>query len=218
MRVYHFVNAQFGLEDIERRRLKLALLGDLNDPFEWFAMELGDPNLRHHFREVKHIQSESIGLLCFSKKWNNPVQWSHYADRHRGICLGFDVPCTALTAIQYVSARLPSDWVLEETDEPAREAGMLANQVSKYSHWRYEHEVRVGARLENAVNEGGCYFQQFSDELVLSEVIVGAESKIDRSTLNTALGSLVGQVKCRKARLAFKTFRVVEQKNADLWS
>lgn len=42
MRVYHFVNAEFGLDDIRRRRLKIATLNDLNDPFELFGVHLGD--------------------------------------------------------------------------------------------------------------------------------------------------------------------------------
>ncbi len=24
--------------------------------------------------------------------WSNPVIWAHYGDKHRGLCLGFEVP------------------------------------------------------------------------------------------------------------------------------
>jgi len=31
-----------------------------------------------------------IGICCFSSGWNSVAMWSHYADSHRGICLGYD--------------------------------------------------------------------------------------------------------------------------------
>lgn len=34
LRVYHFVGPDHGLDDIRRRRLKIATIADLNDPFE----------------------------------------------------------------------------------------------------------------------------------------------------------------------------------------
>lgn len=40
MRVYHFLDRKYGLDDIRRRRLKIATLDDLNDPFEMLAMTL----------------------------------------------------------------------------------------------------------------------------------------------------------------------------------
>jgi hypothetical protein len=32
------------------------------------------------------------GLISFRKETHNPVLWGHYADRHRGVVLGFDIP------------------------------------------------------------------------------------------------------------------------------
>jgi hypothetical protein len=34
MRVYHFINEEYGLDDLRRRRLKIATILELNDPFE----------------------------------------------------------------------------------------------------------------------------------------------------------------------------------------
>jgi hypothetical protein len=39
VQVFHFVNAEYGLDDIERRRLKVAQISGLNDPFEFMAFE-----------------------------------------------------------------------------------------------------------------------------------------------------------------------------------
>ena len=41
-----------------------------------------------------------------SRSWHNPVQWSHYASKHTGICLGFDVPDEHLGEVTYSRTRL----------------------------------------------------------------------------------------------------------------
>jgi hypothetical protein len=53
MRAYHFVNEQFGMDDLVKRRLKVATLNDLNDPFELFAVTLTDSAVRRAFRKMK---------------------------------------------------------------------------------------------------------------------------------------------------------------------
>jgi len=90
-RAYHFVSLTYGLDDLRRRRLKISRLDDLNDPFELWAIAQSDRRLRQAMRTTKEQMARQYGLLCFSRGWHNPVLWSHYADRHRGIALGFDV-------------------------------------------------------------------------------------------------------------------------------
>ena len=46
------------------------------------------------------------GVLCFSRGWHNPLLWSHYGDKHRGVCLGFDVPNAHIVHVSYNSSRL----------------------------------------------------------------------------------------------------------------
>jgi hypothetical protein len=217
MRVYHFVNAEFGLEDIRMRRLKVATLHELNDPFELFGVCLSDESLRRAFEAMKDQLALNRGLLCFSRVWYNPVQWSHYAEKHTGLCLGFDIPDEHLGAINYSRKRL----VVEA--ERFRNAQQLDAQIvtrflfTKYSHWRYENEVRSFVTLEEKDPEKNLYFANFSDKLCLKTVILGARSSITRVELRDALGDLSGKVETFKARLAFKTFRVVRQRNPKLW-
>jgi hypothetical protein len=45
MRVY-FLSEQFGMDDPLKKRLKIATLNDLNDPFELFAVSLSDSTVR----------------------------------------------------------------------------------------------------------------------------------------------------------------------------
>ncbi|SCX76959.1 DUF2971 domain-containing protein [Nitrosospira sp. Nsp13] len=217
MRVFHFVNAEFGLENLRRRRLKIATLHELNDPFELLGINLADESLRRAIGAMKNQMASTRGLLCFSRDWHNPVQWSHYAEKHTGICLGFDVPDEILSEVSYSRRR----FVIQP--ECFRDSSKIdittAKQVlfTKYSHWRYENEIRCFVTLEEKDTEKNMYFADFSDKLHLTTVIVGARSAITRADLQTALGELSKNVEAFKVRPAFKTFQIVRQCKQSLW-
>lgn len=218
MRVYHFVNEEFGLEDLRRRRLKVATLNELNDPFELFGVSLADENLRNAFRTMKNQLASTRGLLCFSRHWNNPVQWSHYAAKHTGLCLGFDIPDENLGFVSYSRRRLVVEAESFRNPRQLSVEAVTKFLFTKYSHWRYENEVRSFVTLEEKDPEKGLYFADFSDKLRLTTVVVGAQSSITRETLGNALGGVAAAVETFKARLAFKTFRVVRQRDPKLWA
>jgi hypothetical protein len=219
MRVYHFINRKYGLQALRRKRLKVSLIDQLNDPFEMVGFASRNRDERQAFAEVKAGLARYSGVLCFSGNWSNPVQWSHYADRHKGLCLGFDVPEALLTRVKYRSKRLKPDpqAIKEMQAEGAAAQEMMLNLVTtKFSHWRYEHEHRMFVRLEER-DARGLYFCDFSENLALREAIVGSESSISRAQLKRALGRMSTCVVVFKARLAFQSFRVVRQKRDALW-
>jgi hypothetical protein len=217
MRVFHFVNEEFGLENLRLRRLKIATINELNDPFELFGIDLADSALRKAFRVMKDELALDNGLLCFSRDWHNPVQWSHYAAKHTGLCLGFDIPDEFLGCVTYARKRL---MIKAEAFRDVRQINPKFAQellFTKYSHWRYENEVRCFVTLEEKDPEKDLFFAPFSDRLRLSAVIVGAQSRLTRATIREALGDIAPHVEAFKARLAFKTFRVVKQQDGKLW-
>ncbi|MDO8800990.1 DUF2971 domain-containing protein [Phenylobacterium sp.] len=217
MRVYHFVNAGYGLQNIQRRRLKIATIEDLNDPFELRAMVLSTAHKRWAIGEWRRDIASKVGLLCFSTSWRNPVQWSHYAHHHTGLCLGFDIPEKFLMPVTY-QAKLHPDLITPALNRAEMGEGAVLKLLStKYSHWRYEREIRMFMDLEVAQTEGALYFHPFDDEMRLTEVIIGAQCTIKRAALADALGDLAGEVATEKARLAFRSFNVIRQRKADLW-
>lgn len=217
MRVYHFLNEEFGLENLRRRRLKIATLNELNDPFELFGVSLSDQNLRRAFRVMKDEIGMNRGLLCFSRDWHNPVQWSHYAAKHTGLCLGFDIPDELLGAVNYSRKRLVVETESFHNPRELSPDTVTRFLFTKYAHWRYENEVRSFVTLEEKDTDKGLYFAEFSEKLRLAVVIVGAQANITRDRLREALGDLAPNIEAFKARLAFKTFRVVRQRNSKLW-
>ncbi len=70
MRVFHFLNKKYGLKDIKERRLKIATIMELNDPFELLCLNLSIQELRHAILKTKKDFSKKTGLLCFSKNWS----------------------------------------------------------------------------------------------------------------------------------------------------
>ena len=110
MRVYHFINEEYGLEDLRERRLKIARIAELNDPFEFAAVDLSNAWLRQGWEPMKQAMADRYGILCFSRTWDSPVLWAHYADNHRGFCLGFDVPDNEyLMKVEYIEKRIPAE-------------------------------------------------------------------------------------------------------------
>jgi hypothetical protein len=218
MRIYHFVNQKFGLEDLQNKRLKIATFSDLNDPFELLGPGSGDREIRRAFEKTKDKLSLNRGMLCFSKHWKNPVQWSHYADKHRGLCLGFDMPDKYLTPVTYCAKRLEPDINTLRGGGGRAQTEMLRILSTKYSHWRYENEVRCFIRLSEQDASKGVYFCHFSKSLALREVIVGHNSTLSRAKIGEAIGENKSEVSICKARLAFRSFRIVRQRNEKLWN
>ena len=97
LRVYHITSAEFAISNIGLGRMKVARFLDLNDPLELMALNFREPQMRHIIRDFKDAYDSYTGLLCFNADWTNPVLWSHYCAKHRGICLGVDfkeITCT----------------------------------------------------------------------------------------------------------------------------
>ena len=74
---------------------------------------------------------ERFGMLCFSKHWHNPVLWSHYGAKHRGMCLGFDIDRRGIQPVTYRTQRPRLNIPPSQED---------ANRLlfSKFVDWQYE--------------------------------------------------------------------------------
>jgi hypothetical protein len=199
-RAYHFVSLCHGLDDLQQQHLKISVLDDLNDPFELWAIAQPDSRLRQALRATKKTMAQQYGVLCFSLDWRNPLLWSHYADRHRGLALGFDVDEQILKPVTY-----------RKTRPAVKSINMqVANWLlfTKYQDWSYEQEARIFTDLNDRDPASGLYFAKFGKQLVLREVIAGPLCTVQVTELHAAV-SLDRGVAFRKTRLAFNSFRVV---------
>lgn len=212
MRLYHLLKAEHALENLRKRRLKIAQLGDLNDPFELVAVDHGNPDHRNIWKSWKQAQEVKWGMLCFSKTWRNPVLWSHYAEKHRGMCLGFEVDDELLMPVSYTKKRMQVD--LDGLYKSGKLDQKLMNKLmrTKFSDWSYEREVRVYAALKSKDAETGLYFSDFNNQMRLTDVIVGPLCEEKEDSVRNNLQEQDEGANLIKARLAFRTFDVVRNK------
>jgi hypothetical protein len=195
---------------------------DLNDPFELLGLNSHVRLIRRAAKSHKKDQDSNFGLLCFSKNWNDPLLWSHYGEKHRGLCLGFDLRESKVEAVKYEDRRIRTELDLGQGDA-LRIPTYLQRlpRVTKARCWNYEQEVRVFIPLIEAKLEGKLHFWPFNDDLRLVEVIIGPESNESVVALERAAGP---EVYVSKARLAWRSFTVVlgertfHQDSAKVWN
>jgi hypothetical protein len=145
--------------------------------------------------------------MCFSAGWRDPVIWAHYADKHRGICLGFTVRDEHCMPVSYVDDRLPFPAQLQNNDEASLQH-LTVLLSTKFGNWRYENEIRLWVNIKD--RENGLYYQDFDEELRLDEVIAGARCTVPKIEIERAIRGLTYPVTIIKARAGFERFDIVE--------
>jgi hypothetical protein len=80
---------------------------------------------------------------------------------------------------------------------------------TKYKDWYYEDEVRVFVKLDPAEERAGLYYYNFCPRLQLKEVIIGTLCDVSAG-LRAKINMHAGGLEILKARLAFKSFKVVK--------
>lgn len=80
----------------------------------------------------------SKGVLCLTPHPDNILMWSHYADKHKGVCLELDVRACPEFFVYPVK-------VTYETEYPTFNLGEETHSIfaTKYKDWAYEDEIRV---------------------------------------------------------------------------
>lgn len=208
VRLYYMTSEHWGSLDLARKRLKFARFDDLNDPFELLSAYLGERSARRFYKKMKAAVHERFGLICFSDNWRSPVMWAHYAEKHKGLCLGFDVKEAA--EVKYEPERLKHK--LDQNAPGVRVAADLTKiaMTTKYEEWRYEHEWRVFKELTNQHADGN-YYEDFGEFIVLREVIIGARCNLTSADVAKLVCKVENSVSVIKARPGFTKFEVVEQ-------
>jgi hypothetical protein len=213
MRVYNLTSQVYALSNLALRRLKVARFNELNDPFELLAVDLVNPELRAGIRAKNELIDSAEGLLCFSRKWRNPLLWSHYADSHRGVALGFDVPSELLTDVRYIAGMDKLNAGDEATAQSEIDSFLHRLRYTKFRDWEYEDEVRQFFELDTLSRQSHLYFVPFSKNLVLRQVILGVRCDLPIESVRELVADFPEKVHVSKARIAYSKFGVTEDKS-----
>lgn len=219
MRLYYFTTAQFGLETIRDSRLKIARINESNDPFEFQGLALKRKD-RRAWNKLKDKMGERFGLICMSQDWRHPMLWGHYADKHQGLCLGFDVTEKGMfRKVDYFVERPTLNEFGRKSLADLDTDKIIDILFMKFAAWSYETEYRAVRMLEEEEHDlvNDRYFLPLSRGLNLVQVIVGARSLVTRDRLAGVLGSRKDTVTSFKTRAGFRDFEVIENKLKKAW-
>ena len=121
-----------------------ATFGEFNDPFEG-KFRLADDarvpkKLMQRLRDGITEHMDSYGVLCLTYNLNNILMWAHYADKHRGAILVFDMTedpvfFSAPFVVTY-TFNYPAYTVAEHKQT-------LRCMATKFMRWQHENELRV---------------------------------------------------------------------------
>lgn len=206
VRAYYLTSAEHGINAIALSRLKVARFSDVNDPFEVFGVNFHERGTRKIIRSFKNNYDGEKGLLCFTSDWSNSMIWSHYASKHKGICLGFNLKRTRVLQVEYVKDRIRANLNGKNSIPKALEERLLR---TKADYWEYENELRILVDLSKANREQGLYFLPFDADMQLAEVILGPLSELPVTSIRKLTRSTNPDAAVFKSRLARRSFRVV---------
>jgi hypothetical protein len=123
--------------------------------------------IRNQFAEQLNEMFQNSGICCFSEKYENILLWSHYAENHRGICLGFN---RGISKIATMSGKVQ----YRDNYEKALFFGMKGEAIyhlvfTKSKDWSYEQEIRAVRILSNGKTD--------FDICHLTEIIFGCKTE-----------------------------------------
>jgi hypothetical protein len=170
--IYHFLSFKDAVDDLEQKRIKVSTLDTLNDPFEFMPYRRYEFKERQPFNAVFRVVAKKWGILCFSETWKEQLLWAHYANKHQGIALGFEIPKEKLLKVSYVSDEIRPKFKLTD-DAKENELKFLNLAKLKFQEWKYEKEHRLLFQLKDCIKENGMHFISFGNNLRIKEIVVG---------------------------------------------
>lgn len=148
-----------------------------------FSTELNEKLevVKQNLRESENVaitikqEKDKYRLSCFSKKRDKVLMWSHYADKHNGICVGFKFPYDhpekfVLCNAKYLKKIEPLDGNVSFFE------ASLHWITSKSKLWCYEDEVRAIFKTSSMENLELLNF----DRTYINEILFGCNVSIVR--------------------------------------
>ena len=141
------------------------------------------------------------GVLSLSERWDSILMWSHYADFHRGYCVGFWEEKLRKTFI-VTGGRVtyPPDNSFPRLS-PIGETlhNMIQESHVKSNNWKYEEEYRLAKIFYPEIPSIEDRIQEFPNEFI-SEIIIGLSAS--EKTCNEFIE--IGKKKCVEVYLTVK--------------
>jgi len=125
------------------KRLYASNYKSLNDPMEGFY--LSEINFNNRVRDLIYNQKQEIRICSFTKKVENNLMWTHYADSFKGIAIGFELSKqleNSIYAMNYEGLHNYDSMISENQN-------LLKIFQCKLPEWEYENEYRIIGLTQN---------------------------------------------------------------------
>lgn len=132
------------IKSILNEQLWLSHTNSFNDPV--------DPSIKQFkkYKEDYNYLLDSIKVGCLTTKKDNTLMWSHYADKHRGICIEYDIGKIYEKdnlIINKVNYNMPIITHKSIVDNETLEIDNINRLIELFSlksnEWKYEKEYRI---------------------------------------------------------------------------
>ena len=143
-KLYKYMPANlYTIRNIRRQVLHLSPNGGLNDLYEGLPRITGQ-NIS--YSQLKNI-SRLASISCFSENNNNPLMWSHYASKHQGICVEYDLSLLTDNPYNIISHLYPVIYSSRRTI--GRDISELSENCTQIERDIIEGNVYDGDTLDN---------------------------------------------------------------------
>jgi hypothetical protein len=177
--------AEDALEDSLRDTLATLISGGRLDPSSVaFQIMPEDVEAYKAFRQNLHKAFDNAGLFCLTEVPSNLLMWSHYADSHRGFCVGFGRTPNNALGRQARPVVYQSDYphLSAANFNPATNPNSIDQLwLVKATDWAYEREWRI---MTDAGN------QSYTFDAPIASIIFGLRmEERDRNSVREALSN-----------------------------
>jgi hypothetical protein len=183
MELYKYCDKN-GVNILQFKALKLSGIDEFNDPFEFRIAKCASPEISNAVNALYQYQKESYRVICFTKRYNNLIMWSHYSRNHTGLLIKFETDLielngknitSALEEVHYDEEMISIPYNFLDLPRNEQEKIVKYNTYMKYADWKYEAEYRAIIKFDTSK---GKRYIDLAPRAIL-EVVIGMNCSLE---------------------------------------
>lgn len=163
-------------------------------------------------KSIFHNIKTELWISCFCREYNEILMWSHYADKHKGLCIGFNLD-GLLETFKFIKSNVNYPDNFSKVDYCANPEKALEYFVStKAKNWKYENEIRLRTNKENIefIDNPLKGITKISPKSI-SEIYIGNKTELTDCELSDIISKYGNNgIKIRKMKLNKNEYSLIE--------
>ncbi|MCP4551627.1 MAG: DUF2971 domain-containing protein [Bacteroidetes bacterium] len=159
----------------------------------------------------KKAMSEYWCVCCLSDTWGKNIMWAHYANSHKGICVGFeiknsDIKLLASAKVKYSNDKVVLPYNFFSLGDSDKSKYYTDVTFTKSTEWKEESEVRILSEIGECIHDENS--KRYYQELDISDVksiYLGADYSFD-DKYNKLFKEIIGPIDLYKVNSNIKEF------------